>query len=158
MRYYPAEFIENVPVWLNIAQNAPTSAEMEQAQNIRSAFLFPNDPCPYMVDIVRAFRLLKGKQTYIEIGTYDKGNLAYASTLLALGAHIIDIDIAAYPEATQHLQQILQPSQRLTTIVGNSRSPETVTKVRTALDVELVDAIFIDGDHVADAVMADLAT
>jgi len=155
MRYYPPEFTENVPAWLDTTRNVPTSTEVEQAQNIRRAFLFPDAPSPYMVDIVRAFRLLKDKQIYIEIGTYDKGNLAYTSTLLAPDAHIIDVDIVAYPEATQHLQQILQPSQRLTTIVGNSISPETVAKVRAALGSELADAIFIDGDHRADALMAD---
>jgi len=155
MRYYPPEFTENVPAWLNITRNVPTSAEMEQAQNIRRAFLFPDDPFPYMVDVVRAFRLLKDEQIYIEVGTYDKGNLAYTSTLLAPDAHIIDVDIVAYPKATLHLQQVLQPSQRLTTIVGNSISPETVTKVRTALGGELADAVFIDADHTADALMAD---
>lgn len=155
MRHYPPEAVRNLPEWLSPTHALPTATELEQAQTIRSAFLFPNQPAPYMIDIIRAFRLLKDKQVYIEVGTYDKGNLAYISKLLAPDGHIIDVDIASHPKGTQHLQKILPTSQRLTTIIGDSTSPETQARVRQALDGQQADVIFIDGNHIGPAVMAD---
>ncbi len=154
MRYYPSEFI-NVPDWLEVVQSVPTDQELQQAMTIRKSFLFPNDGLPYMGDILRAFRLLKNAKTYIEIGTYDKGNLAFMSTILTPDAHIIDLDIVPNPEWTKKLKDTLQPSQTLTTLVGDSTSLETAQKVRATLGSEMADGIFIDGNHIAEAVMAD---
>lgn len=156
LRAFPKEFL-NVPNSLEPAQPTPTEVELEEALEIRSKFLFPQDKLPYMVDMVRAFRLLKGAKKYIEIGTYDKGNLAYISRILAADAHIIDVDIAEHPDKKILLESKLKNTQTLTSIVGDSTKSSTYKTVKQALGGELADAIFIDGNHVAEIVMSDYA-
>ncbi len=155
-RIYPKEFLQ-VPEIFEPAQMPPTKNELEEAIEIRSKFLFPKDNLPYMVDFVRAFRLIRDAQNYIEIGTYDKGNLAFISRQLAPDAHIIDVDIAEHLNKTKLLAETIAKTQHLTTIIGDSTDPKTVDAVKLALQGVLADAIFIDGNHVADMVMCDYA-
>jgi cephalosporin hydroxylase len=110
-----------------------------------------------MVDMVRVFRLFKNASVYIEIGTYDKGNLAYASEPLAADAHLIDVDIIDHPDRRELLKKHIKPTQRLTSIIGDSTAQSTVEKVQQALGGQLADGIFIDGNHIAEVVIADYA-
>jgi predicted O-methyltransferase YrrM len=100
-------------------------------------------------------RLLTGRRRYIEVGTYDKGCLAYVAGLLAPDAVLIDVDIESRPEQTQKLTETIRPTQRLATIVGDSVAPATLEQVAGALDGQKADAIFIDGNHAAAYAWAD---
>ena len=71
----PSQLI--VPPILDIVQASATADEVATAQAKRRPFLFPGRPTPFMNDVARAARLLKGKRAYIEIGIFDRGNLAY---------------------------------------------------------------------------------
>lgn len=154
MRHIPSEFL-NIPAWLNPVQPVPSKSTTQHVLTIRNSFLFSDDNLPYVVDILRASQLLKNAKTYVEIGTYDKGNLGFLSTILAPNAHIVDVDIVSRPDSTRKLSAFLRPSQTLSTIVGDSTDPDTAQLVVEALNGEFADGIFIDGNHIAEAVMAD---
>src|SRR5439155_22922822 len=110
----------------------PSAAELETATRIRGQFLFDGDQQPYMIDIVRAMRLIGDKRRYVEIGTYDKGCLAYVSTLLAPDALLVDVDVDARAEVTAKLRGFIRPTQQLVTIVGDSTSREALARAREA--------------------------
>lgn len=155
MRFYAPDFLQSLPSWVSPVIDLPTAAETAESTRIRRQFLFPDAPEPFMVDVIRAMRLLRGARRYVEVGTWDKGCLAYNSTLLDRSAHLIDVDIDARPENTKALRTFLPSTQKLTTIVGDSSAATTIAQVREALGEMLADAIFIDGNHAADYVWAD---
>ncbi len=155
MRVYPKSYTSNIPDWLAPTMDVPSASELELATSIRKQFLFAGESNPFMNDVVRAMRLLKGKRTYVEVGTYDKGSLAYFSRLLANDAHLIDVDIEARPEHTTMLREFIESTQRLTTVVGDSTSAEVMARVQAAVGPGGADAVFIVGNHTATYAFAD---
>ena len=155
VRSYPQEFLREVPAGLRVAERDPTDEELSTARSMRGQFLLPNEPEPYMDDVVRAFRLLAGMHRYVEVGSYDKGNLAYVAGMLGPEATLVDVDVEARPGCTEKLKGRLGPRQGLRTVVGDSTIEDTYRATRDALDGQLADAVFIDGNHIAEAVMAD---
>jgi hypothetical protein len=103
MMHLPKAFTE-VPESLRCCNAPTTHEELALADSVRKEYLMQESDAfhtnqPYMVDVCRAFRLAQGAKVYIEVGTQDKGNIAWvARTKLALGATIIDIDLLEYPE------------------------------------------------------------
>jgi predicted O-methyltransferase YrrM len=157
VRRYPREFLTGLPAALGPARPPAQTDELDVALEARRAFLLPGEPEPYMNDIVRAFRLVRGCRRYVEVGTYDKGNLAYVAGLLAPDAVIVDVDYEARPERTAQLKRQLGIGQRLHTVVGDSMAEATREQVMAALDGRPADVVFIDANHTAFAVMADYA-
>jgi len=155
MRTYPRSHTANLPSFLAPAHDLPSEKEGEESASIRRKFLFKNEPDPYMTDVIRAMRLIRGGRRYVEVGTYDKGCLAYVSTLLAKDALLIDVDMETRPENTRRLSEFIRQEQILSTIIGDSTDPTTLQRVATALCGELADAVFIDGNHVATFAWAD---
>jgi len=155
MRTYPRIHTANLPGFLAPANDLPSLKEREDATSIRRQFLIPNDPDPYMIDVIRAMRLIRGARRYIEVGTYDKGCLAYVSTLLAADSLLIDVDFEARPEHTRRLSGFLGRKHRLATVLGDSTDRNTLLEAKKALGDELADAAFIDGNHVATFAWAD---
>ncbi|WP_029922804.1 class I SAM-dependent methyltransferase [Nevskia soli] len=154
--YVPKSFFL-VPDRLKAA-NAPVGKdELSSAEPIRQRFLFKNDHSPYLDDVTRAFRLLTGAKTYLEIGIYDRGNLAYVSTLLDPSALIIGLDIQANEEHESRLRQFIKPGQKYEEVIGNSQDDQTVQRVSALLRNRKVDALFIDGDHTAAGALSDYA-
>ena len=155
VRTYPRSFTTGLPDFLQPAAAPATAAESAEADRIRGRFLFRGEKNPWMVDVIRAMRLARGRRRYVEVGTYDKGCLAYVSTLLAPDALLVDVDIDARPDKTRDLKAFIKPAQRLATVIGDSSEPETVTRIQAALGGEKADLIFIDGNHAASYVWAD---
>lgn len=139
--------------------NAPaTQSELALAAEARKPFEIPDYPPSYLHDIVRAFRLLKERRVFLEIGTFDRGNLAYVSRLLADDALLIGVDVQDEPARDALLRSVLKPRQTYISIVGDSRSPDTVAKAANHLtSFSGLDAVFIDGCHTAHGVMCDYA-
>jgi predicted O-methyltransferase YrrM len=143
-----------------ICADTASSEELACAERLRHPFLIPGYPEPYMLDIVRAFRLLRGRRSYLEIGTFDRGNLAFTSTLLADDAVLIGVDTQDEQRRDALLSASLKPGQRYVSIVGDSRHRETVERVNAFLrssGLASLDAVFIDGNHIGSAVMSDYA-
>jgi predicted O-methyltransferase YrrM len=156
-RIYPEEFLRGVPEQLRVAEPPPSAEEFDAALRVRKQFLLDGQPEPYMDDVIRAFRLLRGCRSYVEVGTYDKGNLAYVAGLLAGDAVLVDVDCEPRPERTERLKKRLGAGQRLFTVVGDSTLQETCEQVGAALAGRPADAVFIDANHVASFVLNDYA-
>jgi predicted O-methyltransferase YrrM len=132
-------------------------AEVSRVLALRSAFRVGDYPDPYIADILRAFRLLRGKRAYLEIGTFDRGNLAYVSSILSEDAHLLGIDLQKDDVRDSLLREKLFPAQTYSSIVGSSRGSDTVEQVKAVLQGSKLDAMFIDGDHTAYGTMSDYA-
>ena len=154
MRHYPPSYLQ-VPDYLEPVKPLPTPEELARAEDVRRPFVPEGTPMPYMVDVVRALRLLRGKERYVEVGTFDKGCLAYVASLLSPTATIIDVDMQENADGTERLKRLVGPGQRLVTVVGDSTSTVVLDKVRSALGGQKADAVFIDGNHAAPFCWAD---
>lgn len=152
----PASF-RRLPARLAICSAPASAQEVKTASFLRRPFLIDGYAAPYVLDIVRAFRLLAGVQTYLEVGTFDRGNLRYVSSLLADDALLIGVDTQEEPKRDAQLRSLLKPGQRYVSIVGDSREPAIIGKVVTALAGAPLQAAFIDGCHTAHAVLCDYA-
>lgn len=108
-----------VPEWMRPCAELPSSEEISAAESNRSIFSLPGQSAPYMTDIIRAFRLVKEVKTYLEVGIFDRGNLAFASTLLAEDAILIGVDIQPEPDRDELLRSVLKPSQKYLSIIGD---------------------------------------
>jgi hypothetical protein len=142
---------------LEVCQEIPSADEIKDVLDIRQPFSIPGYPKPFVTDVVRAFRLLKDKSTYLEIGIFDRGNLAYASSILSPNAVLIGVDTQEETNLDNLLITKLKKSQTYETVVGNSRASTTVSRVKSILGKGKLDAVFIDGDHTAYGAMSDYA-
>ena len=61
MRHYPPSYLQ-VPDYLEPVKPLPAVDELARAEDIRRPFVPEGTPMPYMVDVVRTFRLLEGKE------------------------------------------------------------------------------------------------
>jgi cephalosporin hydroxylase len=156
LKSIPERFLQ-IPKELAVVQAAPTVEEMEQAKSIRQKLLFEGASLPYMMDVIRAFRLITGCTSYLEIGTEDKGNLAYASQLLDEEALIIDIDLVERRDQLEKLKKSLKPHQQVVSLVGSSTDENVINQIREVLAGKKLDAVFIDGNHTSAYVMSDFA-
>jgi Methyltransferase domain len=150
----PTSF-RRIPSSLEVCRPPASPQELAEADQARAPFLIADYAKPYMSDIVRAFRLLRGMRTYVEIGIFDRGNLNYASSLLAEDALIVGVDPQAEPERDATVRRLIKPGQTYVNVVGDSREPNVGYAVRNALGTRAVDAVFIDGNHTAHAVLCD---
>ncbi len=133
-----------------------TDEELAQAQSVRKSFFTEGGPGAYMNDIIRAFRVVQGCKTYVEVGSRDKGNVAWVSTLADDSAHLIDIDIEPNPQAESKLLRFIKNTQRFTSIVGDSVGESTIANLHLALDGTLADAIFLDSSHMYSHIMREV--
>ncbi|MEA1619902.1 class I SAM-dependent methyltransferase [Erythrobacter sp. T5W1-R] len=138
-------------------QELATPEEIRDTTESRAKFRVGDYGDPYLSDVLRAFRLLRGKRHYLEIGIFDRGNLAYLSSLLADDAIIIGIDIEDDPDRDELLRQSLKSGQTYHPVIASSRSSEAVEAVRNILAGRRLDAVFIDGDHTAYGALSDYA-
>jgi predicted O-methyltransferase YrrM len=135
--------------------DAPVSdAEITNALDIRKRFELDAWNDPYMVDLCRAFRLVDGAGVYIEVGTRDKGNLAWLAPKLAPGATMIDVDIDRFEESERRLLKEIGDIN-YHRITGDSIGGETLQQVRAALGGRQADAIFCDSSHMFKHTLAE---
>jgi SAM-dependent methyltransferase len=145
----------DVPGFLAPVIPQATEEELAFACEVRRAYVFEGWQDPYMVDICRAFRLLKGARIYAEIGTRDKGNLAWVSSLMAEEGRIVDVDIEEFPEHEARLREHLGSAFEYHCILGDSVSEETIKKVADAIGDAGADAIFCDSSHMYAHTLAE---
>jgi hypothetical protein len=139
-----------VPEALGCCDALAPEEELASVLALRSIFRVDNYPDPYMNDISRAVRLIRGAKSYLENGTFDRGNLAYIAMLLAEDAVIVGVDIQDEPLRDEKLRNLLlKTSQTHLPIIGDSRLRSTRELVKDALQGHRMDAAFVDGDHTA---------
>jgi len=142
---------------LSRCQPLATASEIDEILALRSKFRVGDYHDPYVNDVTRAFRLMHEKKFYLEIGTFDRGNLANMSTLLSDDAVLIGVDTQDEPKRDSLLRSFLKPGQIYHSVVGSSRSRQVVDQVRSLIGEDRLDGIFIDGDHTAYGALSDYA-
>ncbi len=126
-----------------------TPAEAQFANGVRKEYLHAGWPAPYMDDVARAFRLAEGAKVYIEVGTQDKGNIAWlARSKLRKGATIIDIDMIEYPDKDKKIADELAAAKfDYHPLRGDCLSDDILNRVRAILNGRSADAIFCDSHY-----------
>ncbi len=148
-----------VPRILDVANARAEEADVEQANAIRGEYYLDIAPNPYMVDVSRAFRLAAGAKVYIEVGTQDKGNIAWlARTKLAPGATIIDIDFETYPENDAKIRaELTAAGFDYHPLRGDCLSDEILSEVKRILDGRQADLIFCDSHYTYEHTMSEFS-
>lgn len=141
------EFLMHCPEWLQVVNEPARQEELVKADQVRMDFYLEGGPKAYMVDIVRAFRLARGAECYIEVGTRDKGNIAWLTEILSPNAKIIDVDLEQIVDAREKLTDYLPVGVSYHAIEGDSVGFETINAVHAALEGTLADVIFLDSSH-----------
>jgi len=90
---------------------------------------------------------------FCEIGVENGGT--HLVLKHALGSPELAIGVDLYVRNKEQLTYFSQRSQRDVLIDGSSYDPATVAKVQAALGDELLDLLFIDGDHSFDGAAQD---
>lgn len=92
-------------------------------------------------------------QIILEIGTFQ-GGTAYIWSQVA-GQKVITVDLSFEREGWIPVYRGKETKVPIIEIQGNSSAMETLEKVKAELSGELVDLLFIDGDHGCEACRAD---
>ncbi len=155
---YPARMTD-VPRSLEVTNARADEADVDQAVAIRKEYFLDIAPNPYMVDVSRAFRLAKGATVYIEVGTQDKGNIAWlARTKLSPGATIIDIDFETYPENDAKIHaELTSAGFDYHPLRGDCLSEEILSKVHGILAGRQADLIFCDSHYTYEHTMTEFS-
>jgi predicted O-methyltransferase YrrM len=90
-----------------------------------------------------------------EIGSSAGGTLYLLTRVSAPDALVVSIDLAIPPPTAELRERFARSGQRLVSIAGDSHSEETARELERTLGGELLDALFIDGDHTYEGVRAD---
>lgn len=98
----------------------------------------------------------------LEIGTYRGGALFVFSRLSAADATIVSIDygFSLLGKIVRGVQaplfrRIVRPGQSLFLLRADSHSQETLDRIKSILKGQMLDFLFIDGDHSYDGVRQD---
>jgi len=92
-----------------------------------------------------------------EIGTALGGTLFLVDKVCAPNATIITVDTGLSLVRRTLYRRMATAKQRIVCVRGDSHAPETLQRVTATLQGNLLDCLFIDGDHSLRGVMADFA-
>jgi predicted O-methyltransferase YrrM len=90
-----------------------------------------------------------------EIGSARGGNLLLFSLLLPSDGFLVSIELTHDRPRLAAYRRLVNPSQELICITGDSHLPSTKERVEAALHGRLFDVLFIDGDHSLEGVSED---
>lgn len=93
-------------------------------------------------------------ETVVEIGSGAGGSLYVWCRVLPSMSGAVSVDFK-HPGRYDRFFERFAPSNSITCITGDSHSKRTFDRVRSQLDGESVDFLYIDGDHSYDGVKRD---
>ena len=108
--------------------------------------------------------LLNNKKIYVEIGSKFGGSLLYFGRLMPENSKLIAIDLPGgpwgHPESVRSLEMVASvlrsENYKVNLIYGDSKDIETEIKLKLILGNDLIDILFIDGDHTLYGVASDI--
>jgi predicted O-methyltransferase YrrM len=113
-----------------------------------------------LTEFVKLLRALKPKRI-LEIGTAQGGVFWLFCQLVAEDGLLISLDLPSterFSGGTQtppDLSAMKSTGQTVHAILGNSHAPEMPERIRQILDGQMLDLVFIDGDHTYAGVKSD---
>lgn len=118
---------------------------------------------PEIRELYRRVRRLRPRRV-LEIGTAYGGSLYLWTRAAAPDAQVISVDLPPWEmdepwdlvRQTQ-FRAFARQGQSVELIRADSHLPDTLARVRAALGGELLDFLFVDGDHTRDGVRRDVA-
>jgi predicted O-methyltransferase YrrM len=103
-------------------------------------------------------------RTVLEVGTAFGGTLFGWAQVAHPDARLVSVDLPGgiggggyMPEHESHFRNFCGAGQQLSCVLGASQLPDTIERVRAALDGAAVDMMLIDGDHSYEGVSRDFA-
>jgi cephalosporin hydroxylase len=141
---------------LLLRASCPPRASLEEAVD-RVLACRPFRPIQKRSEILGLLRLLQGLPVHriCEIGARRGGTLFLFARASEPGARILSIDIDFPARRRAACRTLVDPSRHGACIRADSHDPRTVERVRRWLGGELLDALFIDGDHSRAGAEAD---
>lgn len=94
-------------------------------------------------------------RTLLEIGTGNGGALFVLARAAASGARILSIDLTLYPAERRLLYRTFVKGRQIEMWEADSHLEETRDRVSAHFKGQLIDVLFIDGDHTYDSVRRD---
>ena len=110
-------------------------------------------------EVVPALELLASHppKFVCEIGSGLGGTLFLLTRVCAADALIITIDLGHSLVRSRINRRLGRGRQRIFCIRGDSSDPQTIVRLKSRLDKNTLDCLFIDGDHSLNGVMADFS-
>jgi hypothetical protein len=136
------KFVTVVPDALLPADRPAMASELLAARECRLKFLPAGWPEPYLNGIVRAFRLAAGAESYLEVGSRDKGHLVWIASQLSPTATIVDADEVHFADNEERCLQSIRADQKYLRIVGAPMDPMTSASILRRVKYPMFDVVY----------------
>jgi predicted O-methyltransferase YrrM len=155
------------PLWIRIAarqlarrlrEAGTLSAELDavHAFEYRRFSLGPSQIASELLGFLETVREMRPR-SIVEIGTGLGGTTVLLTRVAADDAIVVSVDLPLGYPRERLVAAAKRDSQRVHCLRDDSHAPETRDKVQALLGGRSIDVLFIDGDHSAEGVRADLA-
>jgi predicted O-methyltransferase YrrM len=152
------KFLSVIPDTLLVADRPALASEILAAREIRMKFLPAGWPEPYLNSIVRAFRLAEGAQSYLEVGSRDKGHLVWIASRLSPTAMIVDVDKVNFTDNEERCSQNMGAKQKYLRIIGDPLDPTTPVAISKRAKQPLFDVVFANFASYYDDALFEFST
>ena len=152
------DFIETLSFWLSFKHRKRLLQNFESCLSAKNFYHFASTALPSHQlenEIVPFLDFVKKRQPKVvcEIGTAEGGTNFLLSNTIKSVQHIIGMDLYVHNRAK--LKYFSKPKLRQSFFDGNSHSNNISEQVKSVLKGELIDLLFIDGDHTYNGVKQD---
>jgi hypothetical protein len=156
MRLY-SRYITAIPECMACLQPPASEDELEVAHRVRSQFLLPGWPTPYLNNVVRILRLFEGAGSYLEVNSRDKGFMAQVAGRLAPDATLVDVDLMRYPDNERLLRDSLAPTQKLVRVEVDPEGEKAPAALLSQVGGQGFDVVMVCTGNTMNRVLSDFS-